>query len=93
MRRPKLVDCSIWNDWEGVLFPWSVNWVDFTFIHAKVEWDKRFGNAEAHFAILGCHFLICVNFSAGDLEFQAEIQETLDKWNAGAEARKGEGDG
>jgi len=80
MRGPKLVACNIWNDWEGAIFPWSVNWVDFTLVLASAEWDKQFGNVEVHFAVLGCHFRLVVNISEGNTEFQKELEEMIKEW-------------
>lgn len=73
----KVIDCKVWNDWEGLLMPWTVHWVDFTIIQAKAEWDKRFGNAELHLALLGMHFMIVVNLGKGDVEFQEELKDMM----------------
>ncbi len=79
MRRPKLVSCQVWNDWEGVLTPWTVNWIDFTFIKFTLEWDKRFGNFEFDFALLGCHFNLVLNLSDGDKDFQDSLNRMMDQ--------------
>lgn len=83
MKMPKLVSCSVWNDWEGVLMPWTVAWVDFTFAALSVEYDKRFGNAELHVAVLGVHFRIVIKVADGDLEFQADVERMVEAINNG----------
>lgn len=83
MNVPKLVSCSVWNDWEGVLMPWTVHWVDFTFATLKGEYDKRFGNVELHVAVLGVHFRIVIKVADGDLELQADIERMLKAINNG----------
>lgn len=72
-----------WNDWEGVLMPWTVHWVDFTFATLKGEYDKRFGNVELHVAVLGVHFRIVIRVADGDLELQADIERMLEAINNG----------
>lgn len=86
MNVPKLVSCSVWNDWEGVLMPWTVHWVDFTFATLKGEYDKRFGNVELYFAVIGMHFRVVAKVAAGDVEFQTELQQMIESISDDKEA-------
>lgn len=79
MKLKDRISVEVWNDWEGVLMPWTVSWVDFTFAALKVEYDKRFGNVELHFALLGMHFRGVAKVAAGDVELQARTQQTMEE--------------
>lgn len=41
------------NQWDAVLIPHQYNWVNFDFIRLTVENDKKFGQGEIEFIILG----------------------------------------
>ena len=74
------ISIEAWNDWAGVLMPWTVNWVDFCFIAFSAEYEKLFGNAQLHFALLGLHFRLTIKVSNGDVEAQEEINSRFEKF-------------
>lgn len=80
------ISVEAWNDWEAVLMPWKAAWVDFSFVAFKVEYDKRFGNVELYFAVIGMHFRVVAKVAAGDVEFQTELQQMIESISDDKEA-------
>lgn len=80
MKLKDWISIEAWNDWEGILTPWTVNWVDFHFLALSAEYEKLFGNAQLHFALLGMHFRVTIKASKGDVEAQEEIARRVDSF-------------
>lgn len=65
------------SDWINPFGYKAFSWVDFTFAHASLELDRRFGNFDGHFAILGLHIGFSWHISGGDKEFIADLEKTM----------------
>ena len=74
---------TFYNDWPAMLHPSRYNWIDFTVAWLSFEMDRRLGEFEIHFALLGFHAILRFRVSDGDPQFKADIARTIGELDAG----------
>jgi hypothetical protein len=63
------------QQWSAVFDPTHYNWVDFTFINAEIEWDRKCGSLEGNFELLGFRLWICISVHEPDKEILDALKE------------------
>jgi len=67
------------SDWINPFRAERYNWIDFAFVHASFEYDRRFGNFEFHIALAGFHVGGKWQVSSGDTQFQENLRQMMEE--------------